>query len=224
MAESTGNFSLAAMERRLAAVPDGPAAVLNTPRWVLWLNALGSVGVIVGLTPSVLVQFIRPQMWMVHLAQAGTCTAIAGWAPFILRSLWVVLRSVRNWKSEQAAQLDYDVDHFRELTDWLVTFPKSQLVEHRRMTSLWRQQLDTKLGLLSGGFSRLGFLPVAAALFLLLMNQKSLLAIPGWLAMLGAFVVLLYLISTAGALMKIRVDLYDTLLTNAIERKGGRHD
>ncbi|WP_141454111.1 hypothetical protein [Pseudoxanthomonas sp. z9] len=224
MAESTGSFSLAAMERRLMAIPDGPATVLNTPGWVWWLNVLGGVGVVVGLASSVLVQFIRPQVWMVYLAQAGTFTAIAGWAPFILRSLWVILRSVRNWKGEQAAQLDHDVGHFRELTDWLVTFPKGQLVEYRRMTSLWRQQLDTKVGLLSGGFSRLGFLPVAAALFLLLMNRESLLAIPGWLAMLGAFVVLLYLISTSGALMKIRVDLYDTLLANAIERKGGRHD
>jgi hypothetical protein len=221
MAESTGVFSLAAMERRLAAIPEGPAAVLNTPRWMWRLSVLGGIGVIIGLTPSVLVQFVRPQMWMVYLAQAGIYTAIAGSAPFILRSLWVILRGVRNWKSEQVAQLDHDVGHFRELTDWLVTFPRDQLVEYRRMTSLWRQQLETRVGLLSGGFSRLGFLPVAAAMFLLLMNRDSLLAIPGWLAMLGAFVVLLYLISASGALMKIRVDMYDVLLANAIERKGG---
>lgn len=221
MAESTGVFSLTALEQRLAAMPDGPAAILNTPRWIWWLSVLGGIGVIIGLTPSVLIQFMRPQMWMVHLARAGIYTAMVGCAPFILRSLWVILRGVRNWKDEQAAQLDHDVGHFRELTDWLVTFPKDQLVEYRRMTSLWRQQLDTKIGLLSGGFARLGFLPVAAALFLLLVNQGSLLAIPGWLATLGAFVVLLYLISASGALMKIRVDLYDMLLANAIERKRG---
>ncbi|MGN6222196.1 hypothetical protein [Pseudoxanthomonas sp.] len=221
MSESSETFSLAALERRLAAMPDGPAAVLNTPRWMWWLSVLGGAGVIVGLTPAVLIQFMRPQMWMVHVAQVGLCTAIAGGAPFVLRSLWVILRGVRNWKSEQAAQLDHDVEHFRELTNWLVTFPESQLVEYRRMTSMWRQQLDIRLGLLSGGFSRLGFLPVAGGLFLLLMNRDSLLAIPGWLAMLGAFVVLLYLISASGALMKIRVDLYDVLLANAIERKGG---
>lgn len=221
MAELKETLSFSALERRLAAMPDGPAAVLNTPRWLRRLSVLGVAGVIVGLAPAVLVQFMRPQMWMVYLAQAGLGLSVVGCGPFVLRSLWVLLRGIRDWKNEQAVQLDHDVGCFRDLANWLVTFPKEQLLEYRRLTLLQRQQLETKVGLLSGGFSRLGFMPVAAALFLLLMNWNRLLAVPSWLALLGIFVVLLYLISAAGALMKIRVDLYDMLLSNAIERKGG---
>lgn len=212
-------LSFGAMEKRIQAMPDGPSSVLDTPKKIQWLSFVGIVGIVIGLLPSLLVLVLPARQWMVTMAQIGVFTALLGTAPYILRSLWVILRGVRNWKTQQVEQLDHDMVHFRALDVWLRSFSIGELEEHRQLSRLIAQQMEAKLGLLAGGMSRVGYLPVAASLFLLLLNVRDPLDIPGWLAVIGILVVLLYVISSSAVLMKIRLDFYSALLNHALERK-----
>ena len=65
------SLSFAAIERRIQAMPDGPSAVLNTPRWLAPLNTVGTAGIIVDTLPSVLVYFLTQASWMVVMAYLG---------------------------------------------------------------------------------------------------------------------------------------------------------
>lgn len=50
-------LSFKALEARIRAVPESPAAVLNTPRWLVRANAIGALGLVLGMTPSLLIRF-----------------------------------------------------------------------------------------------------------------------------------------------------------------------
>ena len=70
-------LSFAMLDARIEGMPDGPASILKTPRAVYWLNILESVAIIFGLLPSLLVQFLTPQWWMVRMAQVDVWSETA---------------------------------------------------------------------------------------------------------------------------------------------------
>ncbi|NYZ61805.1 hypothetical protein, partial [Luteimonas deserti] len=78
-------LSFTALEARLRDMPGGPASILKTPSWIRWLNVAGTVAVGVGLLPFLLVQFLTPQMWMVHMAQVGVGSAWLLYGPGMAR-------------------------------------------------------------------------------------------------------------------------------------------
>ena len=123
---------LTELERRLHALPDGPASILNTPRWLLMWNAVGTVGVILGLLPSLLIEFWTPRMWMAFMAQSGLALMLIGYVPGFVRSVWVLGRSFAGWRVEQVRQLDHDIVHLRQIGEWLATFPRDALDERLR--------------------------------------------------------------------------------------------
>lgn len=51
-------LSFTELERRLRAVPDGPAGILNTPPLYRIANMVGGAGLVVALIPLVLVRLI----------------------------------------------------------------------------------------------------------------------------------------------------------------------
>ncbi|KAF1723126.1 hypothetical protein CSC75_01185 [Pseudoxanthomonas wuyuanensis] len=198
-------------------MPDGPAAVLNTPRWLVVLNALGTLGMVLGLAPSLLIRFFEPQMWMVYLARSGVWVAVAFYLPYFVRSMWVFARGMWRWKDEQVEQLDHDLAQFRSLARWLSEFPQDRLQQHLDFARVVQERLAAKIGLLSGSADRLGLLPIFAALFIAIRNWEQLLAIPLWQAMLGLFLVITWLIARVASLMRLRVQLYEMVLADAME-------
>ena len=77
--------SFADLEKRVAALPDGPMGVLNRPRWQYWLDLVGGVGVILGLLPSALIQFMEPKLWMLTMVRIGFWTMLIGFVPGIVQ-------------------------------------------------------------------------------------------------------------------------------------------
>jgi hypothetical protein len=159
-----GELSYTELERRIKALPEGPANVFTTPRPFAIAGVIGNIGIILGLLPSLLATFMTPQMWMVWVAQFGLATAILGCAPEFFRSLWVVARGTYRWRLDQVTQLDHDLVQFRTLIAWLRRFPTAVLLEHLRFAHRVRTRLSMKIGLLSGGLDKLGVVPVLIAL------------------------------------------------------------
>jgi len=210
-------FSFDALERRLREIPDGPSAVLNTPRWVLPFNLAGCVGILLGLLPSALILFMTPAAWMVWMAEGGLYLALAGFAPGLLRSGVVIAVSLWHWRSEQVRQLDHDLASFRELKDWLSQFSADSRMDALRFVRLCRERLSSKLGLFAGSLEKLGVLPVAAGAALQFKAwQGGIGDVPPWQAMIALFFVLSYALGLAGALMRLRLGLYDAVLEESL--------
>ncbi len=214
-------LSFAELEERIRAIPDGPSAVLNTPRWLIPFNILGTIGIVVGLLPSIFIEFWQPQMWMASMARVGLWMAVVGYAPDFLRNICVVTLSFLRWKDDQIKQLDHDLVHFRNLYRWLVEFPKEQLEEHQRFARHVQTRLASKLGLLTGSLDKLGIVPVLAALSIQLKAYLDPEGVPLWQIILALFLAITYLIAWLAAHMRLRVQLYEVLLAEALAKKGG---
>ena len=212
-------LSFAELERRIRAIPDGPVGVLKMPRWAIPFVVLGTVGIVVGLLPSLLIRFWPPQMWMVHMAKAGLWIAVVGYAPEFFRGLWVLILGFARWKSDLVLQLDHDLAQARELNRWLAAFPKEALEDHARFAKHVEIRLHSKLGLLMGNLDKLGIVPILAAFGILLAEYRDPGALTPWLIYLGIFLAVTYLIAWLGAHMRLRVQLYESLLTSALEKR-----
>ncbi len=88
--------------------------------------------------------------------------------------------------------------------------------------------MSMKLGMFTGGLERLGVLPVLVSVWLFLRNWKDLLDMPAWQLFLGVGLLLFYVVTTVGNLKRIRLQLYESLLAEALAMKSTatphRHD
>jgi len=119
-------------------------------------------------------------------------------------------------RQEYAETLDYDLPHHLELIAWLKTFPRER---REVMSAFAAHRLDrfrSKLPLLTGNMEKLGFLPLATALFL----QFKSMAMPthvNWaeIILIGALM-LIYWLSMLQLGLRFRLEFYDTLLKMAL--------
>lgn len=225
--DKSGNFdaepSFAELQRRISEIPDGPSDMLNTPKPYRVLNVIGGVGAIVALLPVVFVKLMTPAPWMVTMMQIGMAIMFMMWLPTFVRSAGVLGWILARWKTDMVIQLDHDHAHLQSILRWLATFPADALAERLRTVQLAERQIAAKLGLLAGGVDRLGFLPVLVSAYLFFRNWNQPLDVAAWQILLGVFLVLLYLISTTGSMMRIRLRLFESMLSDSLAMKQGEH-
>jgi hypothetical protein len=209
-------LSFSELERRICAIPDGPSSVLNTPRWITRCNVVGTLGVVMGLLPSVLIKVMPPQMWMVFMARSGVWIALIAYAPGFVRGVWVAGRSMWKWKSEQPEQLDHDFVQFRDLAHEISRHSVEAISERLRFVQSGQARLQAKLSFFAGGVDRLGILPLLFAVGIQLKAYNDAKELPLWQAALGLFFAVTYLIGIIGQLMRLRLQLYETVLTEAL--------
>lgn len=222
--DGSQSLTFAALEQRITAMPDGPSSVLNTPAWLLPFQVVGTLGIIVGLAPSLMIQFIEPRQWMVVMAKLGLGMTLA-YLPGIARNTWVVFREFWRWQSKLVEQSDHDVLQFRTLRVWLRRFPQEQLKELHHFAAFSQQRLSAKLGLLQGGFDKLGVLPALLALLVLLrsagdLSLDRLSKVPVWQSVLALMFAITYLISFLAMRMRLRLQLYEMVLSDALDSAG----
>lgn len=212
-------LTFAALEAKIAALPEGPVSALNTPGWIRRLSLVGLIGMVAAFVPSLLVKVLTPQLWMLWLAQAGLAVMVAGFLPGFVRNLWVLAQEFRHHRAGSVAQFDHDVAQFRSLASWLAGYQREALESNLRYARMGHECLHSRLGMLVGGIERLGLLPVLVSLFVLLRNWQDLLHLPGWLAILGLLAPILWLIAWRGAEFSRRLHLYAFLLDEALRGK-----
>lgn len=213
--------SFVELQRRLGDIPDGPSGILETPKPYRVLNLIGGIGAVAALLPFVLIRLMTPAMWMVTLLQIGMAVMLVAWLPAIVRSVGVLGWTLWRWKTDMVVQLDHDRPHLQAVVHWLATFPAEALAERLRMVQLAERQMVAKLGLLAGGVDRLGILPLLVSAYLFIRNWHQPLDLPGWQIILGIFLMMLYVISATGSLMRIRLRLFESMLADALAEKRG---
>lgn len=214
-------LSFAELERRLRAVPDGPSAILNTPPLYRVANMVGGVGCVLALIPLILVRILPAAPWMLTLVQIAFAIMVVAWLPVVVRQVWTLGMTMWNWRREQVEQLDHDRPEFEAIIAWLCQQPVHALSGCQRMVALTQRQLMAKIGLLAGGLDRLGILPAMAAAYLFLRNVGDILDMPLWEVLVAVLLILLWLIITLATLMRIRLQLYESLLSEALKMKTG---
>lgn len=209
-------LSYTELERRIRALPDGPAGMLNTPSWLLIPNVIGTLGMVLGLLPSLLILFVVPKTWMVYVAKTGVVLAYAGYAPGILWALYAVAVSMLSWRTDQVAQLDHDLQKIRSLHKWLRSHSLSVISEHLRYVQMAQARMTAKLGFLAGSLDKLGVLPLIVALAIQFKVYADWESVPQWQVFLGLVAGITYLIAFVGSLMRLRLQLYEAVLAEAL--------
>ncbi|MCW0396234.1 hypothetical protein NB696_002363 [Xanthomonas sacchari] len=212
-------LTFALLEQKIEAMPEGPVSALSSPRWMRVLNAVGWVGIVIGLLPSLLLLWLAPQQWMVTLSRVGLALTIA-FAPYLLRTVWLIIYEFSKARRQLIVQHDHDVGELRKLSQWLLGYPRDVLEDQLRYARMSQERLAAKLGLLVGSLDKLGLLPLCLSLFVVLRNWRDLLALPAWLSILALFAAFLWMISWLGAQFRLRLHLYESVLAAAIASAG----
>jgi hypothetical protein len=119
-------------------------------------------------------------------------------------------------RQEYAEALDYDLPHHLELIAWLNDFPRERLEVMSAFATHRLDRFRSKLPLLTGPMEKLGFLPLATALFL----QFRGMVVPShvdWteIILIGALM-LVYWLTMLQLGLRFRLELYDALLKMAL--------
>lgn len=220
-------LTFALIDSEIEALPEGPVAMLRAPRWIVYWSFVGIFGMVLSLMPSLLLQWLAPQLWMLALARAGLAITLIGFAPGFVRSVWVLAHEFRHHRRGMIEQFDHDVARLRDLTKWLSAYPREALKEQLRYARIGHERLGSRLTMMVGGIERLGLLPLLLSLFVMLRNWRDLLALPTWLALLALMLAMLWVIGWMGAEFRRRLQLYEFLLQEALHRQprgGGAGD
>lgn len=214
-------LSFTELDRRLRAVPDGPSGILNTPPIYRRANIVGGIAAVATLIPFVLVHLMTPAAWMVTWAQISFPVFLLALLPDLVRSYGVLGWTLWRWRADLVSQLDHDLPQFHTILAWLCERPASALQEHQRMARLALSQMSAKIGLFTGGLDRLAVLPVLVSAYLFFRNWNELLEMPYWQLIIGFGLILFYFVMMVGNLKRIRLQLYDALLSEALTMKAG---
>ncbi|WP_449446722.1 hypothetical protein [Thermomonas brevis] len=209
-------LTFAWLDAQIEALPEGPVAALDMPRWMRYWTLVGVMGTVVALSPSLFLRWWEPAWWMVYQARIGLAMTMCGLAPAFARSLWVIAREFRRHRHSLVEQFDHDTSSFQGLIERLSAYPPALLERQCRYAAMGHERLGGRLVMLLGGIERLGLLPLLLSLLVLLRNAEQLVALPAWQAMLGILAAILWLIGWAGAEFRRRLQLWEFLLQEAL--------
>lgn len=214
------SLTYAEMDRRIEALPEGPVAAMRRPPWMMWLDRLGYVGMILGLAPALIVQFLQPAAWMLFVAVVGLVLTVVGFLPVLVRDLLVLFRSMGRARKEFIRQWDHDFIAFESLLAWLTAFPRDALEHRLRFAQAAQTRIAAKMGLIYGGADRLGVVPLIAAMYV----QFDALSttgfdIPLWKIFIGFFALIVSAAAFQVSRVRLRLELHTALLAEALERK-----
>lgn len=205
-------LTFGALEKRIEEIPEH-ASYRTAPKRARWGNGIGMVASLSALilikvfpsTPTVLITTV------VLLVVEIAAFAVAWTAE--VSSLNLRPSSERR---EYAETLDHDMPLHLELIEWIRGFPRERLEAMSAFASHRLDRFRSKLPLLTGSLEKLGFLPLATALFLQFKDMRW----PPHLSWLEIYLIgalmLVYWMSMLQVSLRFRLELYDTLLKRAL--------
>lgn len=193
-------------------------------RWSLWtgVGAAGTGLIVAALSP----RWIAPQPAVLVLS---LCLAIeiAGFAVHLFLLGKRELPQLIMPRLTHAKEMDFDFSYWRQLIGELRGFPRADLEDMLRFARALRDGMNERMGLVYGGFQRLGIFPVLVALYLQFRNWE-------WGDWASAFdvnlvgglliwmMVLLYAMGWLLIGLRTRLDTYVNLLEGAVRDPDAR--
>ena len=206
-------LSFGALEQRIEHLPEHPAYRVSPSRRARWGNGIGMVAGLLGLILGKALPTSRTTL--IATAVLLVVELVAFGVAWTAELPTLNLRPSRE-RREYAEMLDHDMPHHVELVAWLRNFPRER---REAMSAFAAHRLDrfrSKLPLWTGGMEKLGFLPLATALFVQFRDMQWPLR-PNWpeIALVGALM-LLYWVTLLQLSLRFRLELYDALLRKAL--------
>ncbi len=211
-------LSFTELNKRIDALPtySGYSDPLTTrrSRWGFGLGVLGGGGALLcaKLLPN-------DHAYTAILVLIFGIVEIVGVVLILMGNLLHTLPTPTREFRDIAADLDESMPHYQSLLAWLRSYPREQLESLNEYAQHRNTRMQEKMPLLTGGAEKLGILPLIGALYL---QFKDLHwpPHPSWLEiLLAAFLVMFYLAGMLRAIVRIRLQLYATLLAKALETK-----
>lgn len=206
-------LTFGALEQRIEGVPEHPSYRMAPSRRARWGNG---IGMLAGLSGLVLSKALPASPGVLITAIALLVIEIAAFVVAWAAELPVFNLRPSRERREYADALDHDMPHHLELIDWLKGFPRERL---QAMSAFATHRLDrfrSKLPLLTGGMEKLGFLPLATALFLQFKDMSWPVHLSWPEIFLIGILMLVYWLSVLQVGLRFRLELYDMLLKRAL--------
>jgi len=169
-------------------------------------------------------RLIAPQPALLFLSICLT-VELAGFAVHLILLARRELPQLIKPRLAHAAEMDVDFAYWRELVAELRRFPRDQTEDMLRFASALRDRMNERMGLVYGGFQRLGIFPVLVAFYLQFRNWKW----GDWASafdvnlVAGLLIWAMVLLYAAGWLLiglRTRLDTYVNLLEGALRETG----
>lgn len=207
-------LTFAALDARIEALPVSPSDTAAFPRKAKWGLTAAAAGALFGLLCGKLLP--SNEIYTVVLVSIGLAVEIGGVAIAAISQKpkkWPTFASERR---DFAEELDFDLPHHLALVEWLRTFPLDQRETLSEFVGYRHERMKEKLPMLTGSIEKLGALPIVIALYLQFKDMHWL-PHPSWVEIFLIFVLVLgYWLSVLQISVRLRLQLYETLLRKAL--------
>lgn len=217
-AKDRAQLTFAALDAQIDALPQPPEGSTVLPLKTQWGFGVAIAGALFALLSARLLPIGATCTGVFNLL--GVTIEIGGGLVAILSQMpreWLTFGHQRRVFAEQ---IDFDLPHHLALIDWLRTFPRDQREVRGEFAAYRHARMKEKLPLLTGSIEKLGALPIVIALFLQFKDMRWP-PHPGWLEIaLIVVLVFAYWLSVSLVIVRVRLQLYETLLGKSLAQIG----
>jgi len=207
-------LTFAALDAKIEALPESPSDKAIFPKKAKWGFFAVAAGALFGLLCAKLLP--SNAMYTVVLASIGLAIEIAGAVIVGISQIPKKWPTFANERRDFAKRLDFDLPHHLALVEWLRTFPLDQRETLSEFVSYRHERMAEKLPMLTGSIEKLGALPVVIALYLQFKDMHWP-PHPSWADIFMIFALVLgYWLSVMQISVRLRLQLYETLLSKAL--------
>jgi hypothetical protein len=197
-----------------------PGIVERAAFWIGWAGA-GFALIAASTTP----RWFAPQSALPFVT-AGLVIELAGFAISLLLMLKREVPKLLRVRQQHAQEMDSDFQSYREIIAWLERYPVDERRERFRFVRDLKNKMSYRLGLAMGGVERLGIFPVLVVLYLQFRDWEwgswgALTEINLVGGLLIWAMVLLYGMGWMVMGLKVRLDTYESLLEESLQKEPG---
>ena len=207
-------LTFAALDARIEALPVFPSDAAIVPTKAKWGFCAAAAG---GLFALLCVKVLPSNsIYTLVLASIGLTVEIAGVMMAAASQIPKKWPTFANERRDFAEQLDFNLPHHLVLVEWLRTFPLDQRETLSEFVSHRHERMKEKLPMFTGSIEKLGALPIVIALYLQFKDMHWP-PHPSWVEIFLIFVLVLgYWLSMLLVSIRLRLQLYETLLSKAL--------
>jgi hypothetical protein len=207
-------LTFAALDARIEALQEYPPDQTIFPKKAQWGFAMGVIG---GLFALLCVKLLPGNaIYTAVLVAIGVAVETIGVILAAISQKPKKWPTFANERRDFAERLDFDLPDHLALVEWLRTFPFDQRETLSKFVSHRHDRMKEKLPLLTGSIEKLGALPIVIALYLQFKNMHWP-PHPSWVEIFLIFVLVLgYWLSLMQISVRLRLQLYETLLSKAL--------
>ncbi|PPU42769.1 hypothetical protein [Xanthomonas arboricola] len=208
-----------ALEERLRVLPEFPADTASPSRLVRGAATVLACGIASTLIASFFSFTSIPPQLLAKVATTGFWVALAALGVLMIISLYGIVSDLRQWTVDQAMRTDHQLEQFLQEVTWLKGYPAATLqlmLDHARYSHTRRAG---RIALLAGSVDKLGLLPVAASLFLVMRAGGNPLAMSPMTAMVGILLLFFWMVCWVATSARGKLQTYEYLLEMALKGK-----